>query len=638
MSMDRHVLLIFIFLAASGCSCSTPDTGQDAGEPVSRADGGLPEGCQGTPLTTDGVLDLDLKMVTITGAVHLNGGALPSEAGSRGSVIFTEKKTGSSASVPLRTSGPINYALSLAPGIYDVSFAANAVLCAGASTPQMPCTGGPLLKDVSLTADGALDVDIRSVSVSGNVTLNGQALPAQSSSRGRLSFGIKGGSAATTRDFGSSGTFRYAMTLLAGSYEVSYLPSGACDGKSSPAMPCNGGVVSTIVLSSSGALDVDLQAIKVNGAITVNGAALPSTASARGQMSFALESGTEAAFSLRSSGAVTYALTLLAGSYDIRFLGNAALCDGTTAPGMPCNGGSLRKIALTSSGTLDLDIPMVKVSGSVTVDGSPVPSAAAERGRISFALEQGVPLSLAMRSSGAVRYAVSLLPGQYLVRLDANVQLCDGTTAPPVPCVSGDLLASTITADGNLDIDIHRIEVSGRVTLKGQPIPAQPGSRGRLLFSLDGGGQAFAPLGNSGDAHYLLALLPGKYVVGYEANPGLCGGSAPPAVPCNGGALTTAEITSNGALDVDIPAIQVSGRVTLRGQVLPASTAERGPLNFVRSDGTAAAKLGSSGEANYKLTLIPGNYAVIHLPSPQQCDGVKASALPCTGQVLIGCD
>ncbi len=259
-----------------------------------------------------------------------------------------------------------------------------------------------------------------------------------------------------------------------------------CDGAAAPGIPCVSGPIKTAVaLSASGVLDVDLPAVKVSGDVKLAGAALPAQPGARGSVAFTLADGGTVALPLGTTGAKSYALTLLKGTYAVGYRANTALCDGVTAPEMPCADGPLRApLPLAGDGVLDLEIDRVKVSGDVKLAGGPLPDEAKERGRLAFSLQGGGLVEIPLGASGAVKYALTLLPGTYHMALDADAGLCAAGASPKVPCIGGPLRAPlAITSDGVLDVDIPVVRVSGNLTLNGGPLPSEGAALGQLGFT-----------------------------------------------------------------------------------------------------------------------------------------------------------
>jgi hypothetical protein len=101
--------------------------------------------CVGGPitsanLTADGVLDIPLRAIGISGAVTLNGAPLPAATGDRGTLTFARTGGGGSVAHPLQSTGPTNYAFRIMPGTFVAAHEANAGLCGpGIALPSMPC-------------------------------------------------------------------------------------------------------------------------------------------------------------------------------------------------------------------------------------------------------------------------------------------------------------------------------------------------------------------------------------------------------------------------------------------------------------------------------------------------------------------
>src|SRR5262249_44620257 len=100
-----------------------------------------------------------------------------------------------------------------------------------------------------------------------------------------------------------------------------------------------------------------------------------------------------------------------------------------------------------------------------------------------------------------------------------------------------------------------------------------------LEAAAKGTGIATKDFGTTGAASYAMTLLPGTYDVTYLGNPALCGGGMPSEFPCNSGSLKTgANLAADGVLDIDVPAVKVSGTVTLKGAPFASATMARGAL------------------------------------------------------------
>jgi len=588
MSAMRSILTLVLVLAACG-----PDAARgDAGGGDDAGDGGLPA-CSGTPLTTSGVLDVNLAVVHVTGKITLNAAALPAQPS--GSLTFTETATNVSLEVPLKAT----YDIALTPGTYTVSYeSASSLACTGA----LPCNSGPIKRNVALASDGVLDVDIPAITASGKITVNGGAVTSSPSSS--INFTLDGGHPSTIALAST-----YSTTLLPGTYTVGFAANDStCQGP----LPCNAGPIKTgLALTTSGVLDLDIPAVAVSGAITVNGAALP--ASPAGKLTFALTGGSQTQLVLAPS----YTATLLRGTYTVGFAG-ATPCTGV----LPCNAGPIKTaVSLASNGVLDVDIPAVKVTGQVTLNGAALPAPAGNQ--LAFELTGGKPATIALASS----YSATLLSGSY----DVTFRNAGAACAGPLPCNSGPIkTGASLTSTGVLDLDIKAVKVSGKVTVNGSALPASP--RGSLTFAIGHGGAATLAIAPT----YATVVLAGTYTVGFGDSDSTCTGP----LPCNSGPLTEGVmLASDGVLDLDIHAVTVSGAVELAGAALPDMPTTRGDVGFSLNGGSTALSttFPKAGPASYAMTILAGKYIVVYDGNQELCDPTTIPTPPCMAQIVKGC-
>lgn len=647
--------------AAPGCSddsqgeqsatvgpATTTATSTDTGDDPT---GGPQPGCDGVELAQDGVLDLDVPAaayVVVSGQILLNGGALPDAEGPRGQLRFDyDDSAGPPGSVTyaLAATGAENYSVVLPAGTASVHYVPDAALCAAHPEGPMPCSGGTIIAMATLADSGVLDVDIPAVVVGGAVTQDGAALPDAAGDRGRLEFSRTAGEAAASASLGAAGPGSYEVALFPGTYDVAFAgAAGLCADGAAP-VPCNRGVVLPgVALASSGVLDVDVRRVEVGGAVTVNGAAIADGAVDRGSLRFdpanAVDGGGLVVAPFGAAGAINYTTSLVAGDYAVALVANPAQCAGEVPP-TPCVGGPvLASVDLTSSGVLDVDIPRIEVGGAVTLAGGALPDEPGDRGAVTFARDGGDAVAVALGGAGPIDYVLGLLPGAYAITYTANPGLCDGVVAPAMPCAGGTLETLELAASGTLDLDIPVVEVAGAVTLKGAALPDQAIDRGSVVFAGADGATLSVALGTGAFDGYAATLMPGTYDVQYVSAPG-CVGAPDDAMPCGGGRLAAGvSLTSDGVLDVDIPAIAISGLVTYAGASLPDLAASRGALRWTRADGAGEGPtidLGSAGSVQYAVVVVPGPWIVDLAANLALCDdGVPA--FPCTDRTLVGCE
>ncbi|HEY0134257.1 MAG TPA: hypothetical protein VGB85_09260, partial [Nannocystis sp.] len=391
-------------------------------------------GCDGVDLAQDGILDLDVpavKYIEISGGITVNGGALPDASGSRGQLQFDYTPAiGAPGSVgyALEATGPENYSVVLPAGVVTVRWVPDAALCAEELGGPLPCTGGTVAEELAVNASGVLDLDIPSIVASGKLTQDGGVLPDADGDRGHLEFSrpvgdmpglvVPGGGVAT-KSFEASGAATYEVALFPDTYDIAFVGNpGLCSEGAAP-VPCNRGVVrEAIALQATGVLDVDVRRVQVGGAVKVNGAAIGAGEADRGSLRFDPADAVGGGISTPAfdvDGPVDYAISLVAGKYTVALTANPGLCGGDMPPApTPCIGGPvLPAIDLSASGVLDVDIPMIEVSGNVTLAGGVLPTEDGDRGSVSFARESGDATAVPLETDGPIKYRLGLIPGEY---------------------------------------------------------------------------------------------------------------------------------------------------------------------------------------------------------------------------------
>lgn len=489
------------------------------------------------------------------------------------------------------------------------------------------------------------------MTIVGGVTLNGKVLPDDIGNRGQIGFYSEDNLLALSASFGSTGPGSYSVTLFPGTYDIRWVGNTSlCTNSQASKAPCNTGLLmSGVTLDQSGNLNLDVKAVTVSGQARLAGNVMPDQLGSRGTLVFANEWSAVNTASFGSTGAATYAITLVADTYDIRWNGNESLCD--SPADVPCNEGTvLSDLTLTDSGALDVNVPVVKISGAVTVNGATMPNQDSSRGSLSFTNSEGFTMvTKSFGSTGPGNYSVALLPDTYTIGLVGNTSLCNQPLSVDVPCMSGKLLdAVGLTQNGALNVDIPAIQLSGAVTVGGQPLQDWTTNRGGLSFTQvtndpdELAGVAYSnTFSSTGPGVYTVTLIPGDYDIGWNVTTSACAeGSAP--VPCVAAPIIEGVTLQNsGNYDVDADLILLSGPVTLEGAVLPDENSNRGSISFRHVNGGTQTlpNLGSSGPGNYQISLVPGDYVVSHVANSSLCgSGNVTPQVPCASQVVLGCD
>ena len=469
---------------------------------------------------------------------------------------------------------------------------------------------------MAVTTSGNLDFNLNVIQLSGRVTMGGQTLP-PGSPRGVLRFDLSG-SKPVSITLPASGEATYDTKLFAGQYRVSFVRDGVEQ------------LLRTGVLATNGAIDFDLSAsalvTPINLTGTVTGNTLPLSAGPRGFVRFISSKGVTVSAALPAAGAATYSVMLMPGAYDVVVDGPATCPAGAV---LPCRRFVKHKaMALLTSGNLDLDLAILQVSGTVTVNGAAMAAGVGERGGLrlvdTVADEDGPRLALG--TAGPAQWSALVYPGTYDVQLErTNCAAAVG----PLPCQTRTVKrAVALNASGVLDVDVAVLDLAGQVTVNGtMAAPSRNGgNRGTLSFIAKGEGGPRVNLGSTGAASYGLKLYSGTYDLVLE-NTNDCPASA---FPCGQKTLKSVTVNAAGVLDVDVTVVRVSGDVTVNGAAMVAAAGSRGTLTLEGAEAVSSVKLGSAGPAVWAATLHPGVYEVT-LDNSETC---ATGPLPCQPRTL----
>jgi hypothetical protein len=396
----------------------------------------------------------------------------------------------------------------------------------------IPCQQRVLRSGLSLLGPGTLDLDLPVVTVAGQVTVNNGSMGASvtGGERGRLVFEDDQGSVSV--GLGHSGPATYLLSLYRGTYAVNFENTTDCPGDRPGVVPCQRHLCNAALqLLANGSADFDLTVVQITGAVTVNGGGMPNSQDGQNRGVVIFEEQDDAGdleVPMGASGPATYQLILFPGSYDIVF-DNLACRDDQA---VPCQRRLLQTIHLTGTGVLDLDLPVITLSGVVTVNGlemGPSPNSRS-RGMVLLTDREGTTLQDDVGPSGPAMYQVRLFAGTYDIDFANPVDCPVGA----VPCLTENLQRGLpLASSGVLDLPLVVLVLSGQVTLNQATMPesASGADRGWLRFALQESGETLeAEMGAGGPAIYQLQLYPGVYGVAFEGTD--CPTGRDGATPC----------------------------------------------------------------------------------------------------------
>lgn len=462
--------------------------------------------------------------------------------------------------------------------------------------------GGGTTMPMCRSADPAhFNVDVPSVTLSGAMTVNGQPLPA-AEPFSSLSLRTADGDVIPIGSVGVAGSSAYGPTaIVAGSYDLFY--SWNERDTTTPAniaLPRNTSAIvqAGVMLTSSQTFNIDLPTITLNGVLKVNGA-VPPAATLVSQIELR-NVVTHDKLVLGQLGQASYiAKQILPGTYDVYYVWRQGDSDA-----VPHNLGALVQsgVALTTAQTFNVDVPMVPVSGNLTINGATVPVSAAQTIELRNSTT-GDFVTLA--SAGSGHYGpVPVIPGTY----DVYYHSLPGLPVAPAP-VNGSVRLRTgvaITAAQTLDVDVPSVSVSGMITLNGG-VPVGTGGLVRLVDPVTSDAVTLGVLGNYGP----VSVVAGNYELHAANN----AAAATPGLRNVNALLGTAELTASRTLNVDIPVITVSVTPTLNGAALsvPAGSAELSLQNPATGESIAIGDLGAlSTTGALSVSVVPGSYEIYY--------------------------
>ncbi len=631
-----------IVFDTSGCVCAPacgglecgldPQCGESCGDCALGASceaGKCVEICDLPRLLTNKTLDLDAKTVMITGKVTLNGAAMPNDGKldgqTRGRLRFRNVETGDDYDIDFGETGAVTYSVTLFAGVYDVYIHGNY------ETVQSVLPGARDMKvqtGLSLVASKTADFDAKTLKLSGNVTLNGAAMPNDTKldgqSRGRLRLRNMETFDDYDIDFAETGAITYSQTIFAGMYDIyvhgnyetvqSVLP-GARDMI----------VQKNLALSTTTTKDFDAKTLKLSGSVTLNGASMPNDTKLDGQSRGRLrlrniETGDDYDLDFGETGAVMYSQTMFTGLYDVFIHGNYETVQ-SVLPG-PRDMMVQKKLALTMSTTKKFDAKTLTLSGKVTLNGAPMPNDGKldgqSRGRLRLRnAETFDDYDVDFAETGPVNYSQKLFAGLYDVYIHGNYE-----TVQSVLPGARDMMvqkALPLTTTISKDFDAKTLTLSGKVTLNGAAMPSDGKldgqSRGRLrlrnIETFDDYDVDFAETGPVNHSQRLFAGLYDVYIHGnYETVQSVLPG--PRDMMVQKGLSLMATMTK----DFDAKTLTVTGKVTLNGAPMPTDMKldgqTRGRMRFRNAEtfDDYDVDFGETGPITYSQKLFAGAFDV----------------------------
>jgi hypothetical protein len=557
--------------------------------------------------------------------------------------------------------------------------------CAG--TPTAAC--GTI--DCATTTSLGSTIDIPVVSIGGTVTMGGQPLPATNGYTTGTTLYLKAKDTSALHQLAyfsysgvSNGLYGPTFTarLVPGVYDLVYRrnwdstyntvsSTDAIDKLPGGMRILQSGVV---IGAGGGTVNVDIPVATISGSITMGGQPLPATNGyttgttlyLKAKDTGALHQLAYFSYSGVSNGLYgpTFTARLVPGTYDLVYRRNWDSTYNTVSSTDAIDKlpGGMRVlqtdvVIAAGSNTVNIDIPVSSISGTVTMGGQPLPA--------TNGYTTGTTLYLKAKDTGALHqlayfsysgvgnglygptFTARLVPGTYDLiyrrNWDSTYNTVSSTDAiDKLPGGMRVLATDVMIAPGSstVNVDIPVSSISGTVTMGGQPLPATNGyTTGTTLYlkAKDTGAMhqlAYFSYSGVGNGLYgptfTARLVPGTYDLVYRRNwdstyNTVSSTDAIDKLP--GGMRVLAsniQITAGAStVSIDIPVTPMGGSITLGGQALPSTNGyTTGTTLYLKARDTGAlhqlAYFSYSGVGNglygptFTARLVPGTYDLVY--------------------------
>lgn len=313
------------------------------------------------------------------------------------------------------TNSPDDYSVTVIPGTYEVVYSSREL---GTLTPVNRNT----VVDLIQVTEGSNDIQInlRTSEVSGEFTLGGETPPTEDYDDGLVTLERADGDPVV---LGNTRSGFYNRRVLAGSYDVFYGQDTA-----SQSMPVNTHArlgKPVLIDTRTRDLDIDIGVVEVLGTMTIGGVEAPDSAYDDGRVFLRnAESGDSVLLGNTREG--SYAARLVPGTYDIVYANEFS----DTI--LPVNQGAVlvSGVLVSADETLDVDVPVTTLIGSVAIEGS-TPKTAEGVGNL-FLRDVATDDQVFISDTNAAEFSKPLTSGTYLMeyRGTAAAGAALGTSLP----------------------------------------------------------------------------------------------------------------------------------------------------------------------------------------------------------------
>lgn len=340
-------------------------------------------------------------------------------------------------------------------------------------------------------------------------------------------------------------------------------------------------------------LAIDVVASQVDGSFMLAGGAFPNPLFEIGTLGL-FDQTAGSSIEVGDSYEQGYDLMLVHSTYDTVYAYHSGTQIPTNASGTIASG-----IVVGGPATIDIDVPVASVQPEFQLNSGGFP--ASVYNHATFYLQPvGTDELIFLGESHIVNDAVSVLPGTY----DVIYEHAQGSQ---VPANQRATVMSDVVVTGNLPlvVDVSAVDARTSFTHNGSPFPQSQYVRAEFYLVDATGDEVF--IGNSYDGPDTISVIGGIYDVEYRH---IQGGT----IPLNSKTVVASalDLTSGGAVAVDVPSFTLDINATLNGQSFPVSEYEDGVLELRDPVNGSFSMLGNTHSPFAGLVVIPGTYDITY--------------------------
>jgi hypothetical protein len=508
----------------------------------------------------DCVLDLAPTSYTLFGSVSFNGQNIPDTYNGYQEWALYLEEVNTGLTYTYGYDGARNYSAEVYPGTYDVYFKLNY----SGVVDGAPTDWTRLHTAVAVQADTTKNLKPTTVSLSGDILFNGQAIPDIYNGYQEWSLELRDTGTGLVYSYSFEGAPSYELLAYPGTYDVYFKLNYSGVVESAPTDWTR--LVAGLNLTGDTVEDLYPETVSLNGDITFNGSTIPDTYNGYQEWSLNLvesNTGLSYAYSMEG-GARRYEVEVYPGTYDVYFkLNYSGIFEGAPTDTTRL----ITALPITADKTRNLTPSTYTLSGSILFNGQGIPDT--YNGYQEWGLrltETGSGLSYYYsKEGGSNSYSVLVYPGDYDIYFNLNYSgVVEGAPTEPTRLHSN----VAVTGDTTKNLAPATSTLSGAVSFDGQTIPDTYNGYEEWAMTLTetGSGLSYSYGQEGGQPNYSVLVYPGTYDLYFRLNySGVIDGAPTDTTRLKESLAITADTTQKIAPKTKL----VSGAILFDGQAIP---------------------------------------------------------------------